>query len=71
VHDIEAAIEKLRGASALAVAASLVARVELDDVEDEVLRTYRASLRAVRPQLIGAIAEDADRVLAEEEEVPA
>ena len=71
MHDIQAAIEKLRGASVLAVAASLVARIELDDDEDEVLRTYRASLQAVRPQLIGAIAEGADRVVAEQEEVPA
>jgi hypothetical protein len=32
------------------------------------LAAYRASLRAIRPQLVGAIAEDADRVLAEKYE---
>ena len=31
-------------------------------------RLKRASLSALRPQLVGAIAEDADRVLAEEKE---
>jgi hypothetical protein len=40
-----------------------------DDHGDErVPRIYRAALAAIRPQLIGAIAEDADRMLAEEGE---
>ena len=42
--------------------------IQADDDEDEVLQTYRASLRALRPQLVGAIAADADRVLAEKYE---
>jgi hypothetical protein len=68
IIDIEKAIEKHAEASVLAVAASLVIRIELDDDEDYVLQTYRASLWALRPQLIGAMAEDADRVLAQNEE---
>ena len=39
--------------------------IQLDDDEANVLDAYRASLRAIRPQLVGAIAEDADRVLAQ------
>ena len=46
----------------------LVIGIRADDDEDEVLQTYRASLRALRPQLVGAIAADADRVLAEKYE---
>jgi hypothetical protein len=68
VLDIEKAIRKHAEASVLAVAASLVIGIQADDDEDEVLQTYRASLRALRPQLVGAIAADADRVLAEKYE---
>jgi hypothetical protein len=32
--------------------------------EDYVLRTFRATLIAIRPQLVGEIADDADRMLA-------
>jgi hypothetical protein len=48
--------------------ASLVIGIHADDKEENVLAAYRASLRAIRPQLVGAIAEDADRVLAEKYE---
>ena len=68
VFDIENAIKKLAEASDLAIAASLVIGIQADDDEDDVLQTYRAALRAFRPQLVGAIAEDADRVLAQEGE---
>jgi hypothetical protein len=68
VLDIEKAIRKHAEASVLAVAASLVIGIQADDDEDEVLQTYRASLRALRPQVVGAIAADADRVLAEKYE---
>jgi hypothetical protein len=68
VLDIESAIRKHAAASVLAVAASMVAHIQLDDDEDDVLQTYRASLRAIRPQLVGAIADDADRVLAKDGE---
>ena len=68
VFDIEKTIKKHRDASVLAVAASLMIDIQLDDDEEDVLDAYRASLRAIRPQLIGAIAEDADRVQAQSEE---
>ena len=38
--------------------------IELDNGED-VPGLQRASLRALRPRLVGAIAEDADRVLSQ------
>ena len=41
--------------------------IEIRNPED-VDGLKRASLSALRPQLVGAIAEDADRVLAEEKE---
>jgi hypothetical protein len=68
VLDIEDTIRKHVGTSVLALAASLVIGIKADDDEDDVLQAYRASLRAIRPQLVGAIADDADRVLAEDEE---
>jgi hypothetical protein len=68
VIDIEKVIGKHAEASILALAANLVIGIQADDDEDDVLQTYRASLRAIRPQLVGAIAEDADRVLPENEE---
>jgi len=68
VLGLEEAIGKHAEASVLAAAASMIIGLQADDTEDDVLRTYRASLRAIRPQLMGAIAEDADRVLAEEDE---
>jgi hypothetical protein len=68
VLDIEKAIRKHGEASVLALGASLVIGIHADDEEENVLAAYRASLRAIRPQLVGAIAEDADRVLAEKYE---
>jgi hypothetical protein len=68
VLDIEKAIRKHGEASVLALGASLVIGIHADDEEENVLAAYRASLRAIRPQLVGAIAADADRVLAQEGE---
>jgi hypothetical protein len=68
VLDIEEAIREHAGTSVLALGASLVIGNQADDDHVQVLQTYRASLRAIRPQLVGAIAEDADRVLAQGEE---
>lgn len=62
--DVEDAIRKHAEASALALAASLVVSLQTDDDEEDVLQTCRASLCAIRPQLVGPIADDADRVLA-------
>jgi hypothetical protein len=47
--------------------AILIAAVKSNDAE-ALHGLNRASLAAIRPQLVGAIAADADRVLAEEEE---
>jgi hypothetical protein len=68
VSDIEEAISKHTEASVLAVAASLIIGISADDDEEDVLQTYRAALAAIRPQLVSAIAADADRVLAEKYE---
>jgi len=68
VLDIEKAIRKHAEASVLALGASLVIGIHADDKEENVLAAYRASLRAIRPQLVGAIAEDADRVAEKYEE---
>ena len=46
---------------------AVVLMIEIRNLED-VDGLKRASLSALRPQLVGAIAEDADRVLAEEKE---
>jgi hypothetical protein len=52
------------GASLHALAASLIIEIE-DNPEDEGARGLcRGSLAAIRPQLVGAIADDADRALA-------
>ena len=68
MFDIRDAIRKHTEASVLAVGASLLISIEADDDEDDVLQNYLAFLRALRPQLVGAIAEDADRVLVEKSE---
>jgi hypothetical protein len=39
-----------------------------DEDREDVPGLWRASLAAIRPQLVGAIAEDADRVLVENKE---
>jgi hypothetical protein len=66
VRNIEDAIQNHVDTSVLALAAILALGIREDREEDEVLLAYRASLRAIRPQLVGAIAADADRVLAQD-----
>jgi hypothetical protein len=56
-------IDQRIGASTLALGAVLIAAV-MDKSAEPVKGMNRASLRAIRPQLVGAIAEAADRVLA-------
>jgi len=48
-----------------ALAAAII--IKIDDTDDETADILRASVGTIRPQLIGAIAEDADRVLANAE----
>jgi hypothetical protein len=62
LHTVAHKIEALIPASVLALGAHLIHEIEADD-EDHVIRSHRASLAAIRPQLVGAIAEDADRTL--------
>jgi hypothetical protein len=64
---VEHKIEALVPASVLALGGHLIGEIESDADEDHVIRAHRASLAAIRPQLMGAIAEDADQLLAEEE----
>jgi hypothetical protein len=70
-YDAQFAIEHLLQAdiavSLHALAAVLVIEIGDEDRED-VPGLWRASLAAIRPQLVGAIAEDADRVLVENKE---
>ena len=63
VLDVENEIKKHAETSILAFAATFMIYIQSDDEEEDVLRASRASLAAIRPQLVGAIAEDADRVL--------
>lgn len=65
VAKIEDEIEGHVGSSVLALAATFLIRIELDE---GALGTDRATLAAIRPQLVGPIAEDVDRVLAQGEE---
>lgn len=65
------AIEKKAEISILALAAHIIILIELNDDEDYVLRTFRATLVGIRPQLVGEIAQDADRVLAQDGEARA
>jgi hypothetical protein len=55
---------ELRSPHALAAAVM----IKIDDTDEETADILRASLASIRPQLVGAIAEDADRVLAQNEE---
>jgi hypothetical protein len=65
--DVLGEIDKHIGASVLALAAVLM--VAIHDKSDEAIAGLNhAALAAIRPQLAGAIAEDADRVLAEDVE---
>jgi hypothetical protein len=55
----------MRDGSVLALAAVLVIEHKDDWPDSEEVSGLRlASLRAIRPQLVGAVAEDADSVLA-------
>ena len=65
--DVQAEIDKHLGASVLALAAVLMVAIH-DKGAEEVSGMNRASLAAIRPQLTGAIAEAADRLLAQKEE---
>jgi hypothetical protein len=62
-HVVEHKIEALVPSSVLALGVHLIGEIESDADEDHVIRAHRASLAAIRPQLVGAIAEDADRTL--------
>ena len=67
LNDIKAKLAKHFGTSVLALGAILTLWID-----DELYKGLnRASLRAIRPQLVGAIAEAADQVLAEDEEARA
>ena len=65
---VEDEIEKHIGTSLLGAAILIEMRQGSPDIEADI---YSASLAVIRPQLTGAIAEDADRVLAEHEEARA
>jgi hypothetical protein len=61
---IEHVLQADIGASVHALAAVLMIEIE-DDRLEEVPRLHRAALAAIRPQLVGSIADAADRMLAE------
>jgi hypothetical protein len=67
VHDVENALRAKMGESVFALAAVLVAEIELEEPED-VPGLTAASLAAIRPQISGPIAEDADHALAEQDD---
>jgi hypothetical protein len=69
LHAIEDKISDLVPVSILALGADLIPRIERDDDEEADMRAWRATLTAVRFQLIDIIAEDADQVLAQKTEV--
>jgi hypothetical protein len=64
LFDIEHALQADIGVSIQALAAVLVIEIEDDESNEHVPGFYRASLAAIRPHLVGAITEAADRVLA-------
>ena len=66
VVTIENAFDRHLGSSVLALAAALM--IAIGDGCEEIEGLNRAALEAIRPRLIGPIAEDADRLLAEAEE---
>jgi hypothetical protein len=68
LDEIEDALHSDMRASIHALAAMLMIEVGHGGLEEIVADLHFASLAAIRPQLVGAIAEAADRVLAEEEE---
>ena len=65
-YAIEDRIRALVDVSALAAAAMLIVEIECDDTEPQLVELHPALLRAIRPRLVGEIAEDADRVLRQE-----
>jgi hypothetical protein len=67
INDIESTLKERMGESALALAAVLVAEIQSCARED-VPGLAAASLAAIRPQISGPIAEDADRVLAKRDD---
>jgi hypothetical protein len=67
VAQVENEFDQYLGASVFALAAVLIIAIK-DDAE-EIEGLTRATLAAIRPQLTGQIADDADRALAENEEV--
>jgi hypothetical protein len=65
VRPVEYALRTELSTSVHALGCVLMVQIaEGDEKCEEVPDLWRASLAAIRPQLIGAIAEDADRVLA-------
>jgi hypothetical protein len=67
LNEIEDALRGDMRASVHALAAALMIELK-NSLEEVVADLHFASLAAIRPQLVGAIAEEADRVLAEAEE---
>jgi hypothetical protein len=65
--DVLGEIDKHIGASVLALAAVLMVAIH-SKADEEVSGLHRGCLAAIRPQLVGAIAEDVDRLLAKDEE---
>lgn len=63
--DCEWELNQRSGASVLATACVLMMEIEHDDQGEHVPKIYRAALAAIRPQLVRAIAEDADRILSQ------
>jgi hypothetical protein len=70
LNAIEMVIEKHMWTSVLALAATLMSEIPVAlALDGEVAkRLYCASLAAIRPALVDVIAEDADRVLAEQDD---
>ena len=66
--DCEQELNQRIGASVLALACVLMMEIGHDDHGVErVPKIYRAALAAIRPHLVGSIAGDADRALAQED----
>ena len=65
IRDVENTLRDHIGESIFALAAVIVAEIGVAD--EDVPGLLRASLAAIRPQLVGPIAEDADRALAQGE----
>jgi hypothetical protein len=61
---LEVKIDEYVGKSVFALAASLMGEIR-DPANEPICQLLRAALSPIRPQLVGAIAEDADRMLAQ------